>query len=82
MMTIDQIRKTLECSRQNAVKMLNKAGLNPVEVPFSHGKKHLYKVTPERLLEIKANQQKDPQKIAMQQADALSRIESVFLQRF
>lgn len=82
MMTIDQITKTIKCSRQTALTMLNKAGLHPVKVPFSHGKKHFYEITPERLLEIKANQQKDPVKIAMQQAAALSQIESVFLNKF
>jgi len=81
MMTVSQITQTLKCSRQTALTMLEKAGLHPVKVPFSHGKKHFYDTTQEKLLEIKEQQQKDPEKIARQQAAALTHLESVFLHR-
>lgn len=81
MMTVDQITKTLKCSRQTALTILNKAGLNPIKAPFSHGTKHFYEITPERLLEIREQQQRDPEKIALQQAEALTQIESTFLHR-
>lgn len=77
-MTISEITKTLKCSRQTALTMLSKAGMNPVSVPFSHGKKYFYEVTPESLLEVRRAQQRDPVQIASQQAAALSAIESVF----
>jgi hypothetical protein len=82
MMTVDQITKTLKCSRQTALTILEKAGLHPIKVPFSHGIKHFYETTPERLLKIREKQHKDPEKIALQQAVALTQIESVFLRRF
>ncbi|MBV6447075.1 hypothetical protein [Nitrosomonas sp.] len=81
MMAMNQITDTLRCTRMTATNMLEKAGVQKVVVPFKHGKKHFWRVTHDRLLEIKANQQKDPQKIAVQQAAALSLIESVFLHR-
>lgn len=81
MMTMDEITKQVRMCRQGAAKMLHKAGVKKLSVPFAHGRKHYYRITPERLLEIRAEQQKDPVKIALQQATALSQIESVFLNR-
>lgn len=81
MMTMNQITDTLRCNRMTATNMLEKAGVQKVVMSFKHGKKHFWRVTTEQLIQIRANQQKDPQKIAMQQAAALSQIESVFLHR-
>lgn len=82
MMTMDEIIKQVRMSRWTAAKMLQKANVRKVSVPFAHGKKHYWDLTPERLLEIKEAHYRPgkyhPDKITMDQAAALTRLESCF----
>lgn len=82
MMTMDEITKQARISRVTAARMLQKANVRKVCVPFAHGKKHYWHVTPARLQEIKEAyylaRKYHPEKIIMEQAAALSRLEACF----
>lgn len=80
MMTMDDITKQVRMCRQSAAKMLHKANVRKVSVPFAHGKKHYWHVTPAQLQEIKEAQYSPrkyhPDKITIEQGDALTRLEA------
>ena len=78
MMTMYEIVETLKCNRQTALTLLRNAKIEPVRLTTRNGKKHAYKITPERLLEINANRKKSPEEIARHQASALTALESAF----
>lgn len=42
MMNMNQIVETLNCSRQTALTMLRKAGVEPVRAITRHGRKYFY----------------------------------------
>ncbi len=77
-MMITEIMKTIKCSQDTARKIINTYKI-PCVVLTKNRK--FYEVTPERLLEIRADFEKDPKKIAMQQAAALVALDAAFNRR-
>lgn len=75
MMTIPEIMKTIKCGPNKARKIINTCNIPCV---VSSRNRKFYDVTPERLLEIRADFEKDPKKIALQQVAALTALESAF----
>lgn len=78
MMSIHEIMKILKCSRATAQTVLKQANVKKTVVPFEHGRKHFYDLTPEQLPEIMAGYKKDDAQIVMQQDAALSALEMAF----
>lgn len=78
MMTIHEVRKSLQCSRATAEAALKHANVSKTVVRFAHGRKHFYDVDPGRLPEIMANYKKDPAQIAEQKMTAFSALEMAF----
>ena len=76
MMDIKQVIEVLGVSRNTAVRIVLGAGIKGEKRSFGHGKKFYYKVTPERLIELKKN--KDPEYQSMKQGESLRALELAF----
>lgn len=75
MMDIKKI-EVLGVSRKTAQRIVHDAGIKSEKRSFNHGKKLYYKVTPERLMELKKNQ--NPECVSMRQGESLNALELAF----
>lgn len=51
--TLQEIVAILKCKNQTARNWLEREGIKPIQVPFSHGKKFIYRVDENKLADIK-----------------------------
>ena len=76
MMDIKQMVEVLGMSRNAVQRIAQDAGIKAEKRSFKHGKKLYYQVTPERLIELKKNQ--NPEYVSARQGASLNALELAF----